>query len=148
MPKKPKFKLLASPSTPGSAWRAILRRESPAAFALAFASEPILLASVTNATVHGTVAIRKFLTSSAAVYEEFAFTAEATVAQTTYLHWKGTALGHKTLEGLTVLARDSVGLIERIELYHRPLSIALAFARELERRLGDTSTARLFADPQ
>jgi hypothetical protein len=148
MPKKPKFKLLASPSAPGSAWRAILKRESPAAFALAFASEPILVASVANATVHGAVAIRKFFTTSAGVYEEIAFTAEATVAQTTYLHWKGSALGHKTIEGLTVLARDNAGLIERIELYHRPLSIVLAFARELEKRLGDTSTARLFADPQ
>jgi len=37
------------------------------------------------------------------------------------------------------------GLIERIELYHRPLAIVLSFANELEHTLGDTLGAKLFA---
>ena len=79
------------------------------------------------------------------LYTNIAFTAEATLRQTTFLNWKGTALGQGTIGGLTVLARDEAGLIERIELYHRPLSIVLVFAKELERSLGKTLSARLFA---
>jgi hypothetical protein len=44
-----------------------------------------------------------------------------------------------------VIARDEAGKIERIELYHRPLSIVVAFSEELERRLGDTFGRKLFA---
>ena len=58
---------------------------------------------------------------------------------------KGSALGHKTIEGITVIARDEAGQIERIELYHRPLSIVVAFSEKLERRLGDTLGTKLFA---
>lgn len=148
MPKKPKFKILQVRCLPGSAWRAILKRESPQAFALAFARDPVLVASVANAAVHGTVAIRAFFATTAAMYEDIAFTAEANVGQRTFLEWKGTALGHRTIEGITVLARDTAGLIERIELYHRPLSIVLAFARELEHRLGEKRGAGLFAHPE
>jgi hypothetical protein len=132
---------------PGSAWRTILKRESPEAFASAFSKEPTLVASVANATVHGAAAIRAFFTTTAAIYEDIAFTNEANVGPYTFLEWKGQALGHKTVEGLTVLARDAAGLIERVELYHRPLSIVLAFARELEHKLGGTLGAQLFTNP-
>jgi 4-carboxymuconolactone decarboxylase len=124
---------------PGSAWRAIVQRESLEEFALAFAEDPVLVASVANAPVRGAPSIRAFFAATAAMYESIAFTAETSVGQTTFLEWSGHALGGLAIEGFTVIAHDSAGLIERVELYHRPLSIVVAFARELERRLGNNA---------
>jgi hypothetical protein len=129
---------------PGEAWRRILKRESLEMFASAFVRDPTLVASVANAPIYGAAAIRTFFSTTAAIYEDIAFTKETAVRQTTFLEWKGTALGHTTIEGITVLVRDEAGQIERIELYHRPLSIVVAFSDELQRRLGDTLGAQLF----
>jgi hypothetical protein len=133
---------------PGSAWLDIVKRDSLETFALAFAKEPMLLASVANVPIHGAAAIRAFFATTAAMYEDIAFTAEANVGRSTFLEWKGHALAHTAIEGFTVLARDATGLIERVELYHRPLSVVLAFAQELEHRLGDTLGRHLFAHLQ
>jgi hypothetical protein len=130
---------------PGAAWRAIIDRESPEAFASAFVRDPVLVASVANDAVYGAAAIRTFFKASAAIYETIAFTTEAKLGRRTILEWKGSALGRKTVEGLTIIAHDATGLIERVELYHRPLAIVLAFASELEHRLGETLGAKLFA---
>ena len=132
------------PNVPGAAWRAIINRESPEAFASAFARDPVLVASVANAAVHGAVAIRTFFKASAAIYEAIAFTTEVRLGHRTVLEWKGSGLGGKSIEGVTILAHDVPGLIERIELYHRPLAIVLAFASELEHRLGETLGTKLF----
>ena len=134
-----------TPDVPGAAWRAIINRESPEAFASAFVKDPILVASVANAAVRGAAAIRRFFGASAAIYETIAFTTEARLGDRTFLEWKGSALGGKAIEGITILGHDEPGLIERIELYHRPLAIVLAFASELEHRLGETLGAKLFA---
>jgi hypothetical protein len=133
---------------PGDAWRAILSRVSPELFAAAFVKEPVLVASVANAAVHGAAAIHDFFQVTAALYEHIAFVTEFNVAHRTFLAWSGKALGGHTVEGCTVIARDADGLIERVELYHRPLSIVVGFAQELERRLGERLGARLFAAPQ
>ena len=61
-------------------------------------------------------AIRAFFSTTTAIYETVAFTKETTAHQTTFLEWKGSALGYKTIEGITVIARDEAGQIERIEL--------------------------------
>jgi hypothetical protein len=129
----------------GEAWRTILKRESLEMFASAFVEEPVLVASVANTAIYGAAAVRTFFSTTAAIYENIGFTKEETVRQTTFLEWKGNALGQKTIEGLTVLARDEAGQIERIELYHRPLAIVVAFSEELERRLGDSLGRKLFA---
>jgi hypothetical protein len=129
---------------PGAAWRAIINRDSLESFASAFVRDPVLVASVTNATVYGVAAIRAFFKASASIYETIAFTAEANLAQRTFLEWKGTALGGKTIEGFTVINHNLAGLIERIELYHRPLAVVLAFADELGRRLDGTLGNPLF----
>ena len=134
-----------TPDVPGAAWRAILNRESLVAFASAFAGDPVLVASVANTAVHGAPAIRTFFRATAAIYESIAFTSETSLGDKTLLEWKGTALGGKAIEGATIIAHDASGLIQRIELYHRPLAIVLAFAGELERALGDTLGAKLFA---
>jgi len=134
-----------TPNVPGAAWRAIINRESPEAFASAFVKHPVLVASVANAAVNGAAAIRAFFKASAAIYETIAFTAEARLGNRTFLEWKGSALGGRAIEGITIIAHDAPGLIERIELYHRPLAIVLAFASELEHRLGETLGAKLFA---
>ena len=122
-----------------------MNRESLEAFASAFVKAPVLVASVANSSVQGAEAIRTFFRASAAIYETIAFTAETSLGQRTFLEWKGTALGGKAIEGITLLAHDASGLIERIELYHRPLAIVLAFAGELEQKLGETLGAQLFA---
>jgi hypothetical protein len=132
-------------NAPGATWRAILSRESLEAFASAFVKAPVLVASVANSAVHGAEAIRTFFQASAAIYETIAFTSEASLGHRTFLEWKGSALGGKAIEGITILAHDASALIERIELYHRPLAIVLAFAGELEQRLGETLGAKLFA---
>jgi len=130
---------------PGALWRSILSRESFDAFAAAFARDPVLVASVANGPVHGVPAIREFFKTAASIYETIAFSTEASVAQRTFLEWKGTALGGKTIEGFTVIAHDAAGLIERIELYHRPLAIVVAFAAELERKLVESMGDNLLA---
>jgi hypothetical protein len=130
---------------PGAEWRAILSRESLEKFACAFVKTPLLVASVANAPVHGAADIRRFFATSAAIYEHIAFTSEAILSHTTLLGWQGLAFGQQAIAGRTLLIRGDAGLIERIELYHRPLSMVLAFAHELERRLGETLGAHLFA---
>jgi hypothetical protein len=134
-----------TPNVPGAEWRAIINRDSPEAFALAFVKDPVLVASVANAAVHGAAAIRTFFGASAAIYETIAFTTEGRLGNRTFLEWKGSAPGGKAIEGITIIAHDAPGRIERIELYHRPLAIVLAFASELEHRLGETLGAKLFA---
>jgi hypothetical protein len=62
------------PNVPGAAWRAIINRESPAAFASAFGRDPVLVASVANAAAHGAAAIPSLFKASAAIYETIAFT--------------------------------------------------------------------------
>src|SRR5271170_5552155 len=131
--------------TPGVAWRAIINRDSLESFGAAFVRDPVLVASVANSAVYGVAAIRAFFKATAGIYETVAFTAEASLAQRTFLEWRGSALGGKTIEGFTMIAHDAAGLIERIELYHRPLAIVLAFANELECRLGETLGVKLFA---
>ena len=131
---------------PGALWRSILGRESLELFAAAFVRDPVLLASVAKGPVHGVSAIRVFFKAAASIYETIAFTTETSVAQRTFLEWKGSALGGKTIEGFTLIAHDAAGLIERIELYHRPLAIVVAFASELERRLVESAGVILFAD--
>ena len=133
------------PNVPGAAWRAIINRESPEAFASAFVKDPVLVASVANAAVHGAAAIRSFFKASAAIYETIAFTTEVRLGHRTFLEWKGSGLGGKAIEGITIITHNDPGLIERIELYHRPLAIVLAFASELEHTLGETLGAKLFA---
>ena len=130
---------------PGAAWRAIINRDSLESFATAFVRDPVLMASVSNAAVYGVAAIRAFFKASASIYETIAFTAEANLARRTFLEWKGSALGGKTIEGFTVIAHDAAGLIERIELYHRPLAIVVAFAAELERKLVESMGDNLLA---
>ena len=134
-----------TPNEPGAEWRAIINRESPEAFASAFVIDPVLVASVANSAVYGETAIRMFFRTTAAIYETIAFTAEARLGRRTFLQWKGSSLGGKTIEGLTIIVQDATGLIERVELYHRPLAIVLAFSSELEHRLGETLGAKLFA---
>lgn len=134
-----------TPNVPGAAWRAIIYRESLEAFASAFVRTPVLVASVANSGVYGAAAIRTFFKASAAIYETFAFTIETRIGDRTFLEWKGSALGGRAIQGLTIIAHDDSGLIERVELYHRPLGIVLAFASELEHRLGPTLGATLFA---
>jgi hypothetical protein len=126
---------------PGAEWRAIISRDSPESFASVFVRDPVLVASIANAAVYGAAAIHSFFKTSASMYETIDFTTESSAARRTFLEWKGTALAGKNIEGITVIARDAAGLIERIELYHRPLAIVLEFANELARRLAERPAA-------
>jgi hypothetical protein len=41
----------------------------------------------------------------------------------------------KQVRGTTILTRNHEGLIEHIQLYHRPVQVVVEFARELAKRL-------------
>ena len=62
----------------------------------------------------------------------------------TYLEWEGKAFG-KPVGGSTILTRNAAGLIESIQIYHRPFPMVLQFSAELENRLKGKLSPSLFA---
>jgi hypothetical protein len=121
--------------TPGQDWIAIVRKNGTAEFGKAFAANPTLDASVLNGPCVGVEAIAAFFAAtSGGMYETIEFTHETTDGRKTYLEWQGKAFG-KHVGGITILTRNNEGLIENIQLYHRPLQVVLEFSRELAKRL-------------
>jgi hypothetical protein len=125
----------------------IVRQNGTPAFGQAFAPYPTLEAWVLNGPCVGVAAIAAFFTAtSGGMYETIAFTHETTAGLKTYLEWQGTAFG-KPVRGTTILTRTKARLIEQIQLYHSPLPVVVAFARELAKRLqGKVDPALLHAE--
>ena len=114
---------------------AIVRKNGTAEFAKAFAPHPTLDASVLNGPCVGVEAIAAFFAAtSGGMYESIEFTHETTSGMKTYLEWQGKAFGNN-VGGITILTRNNEGLIEHIQLYHRPLQVVVEFSRELAKRL-------------
>ena len=123
---------------PGHDWIAIVRKNGTAEFGKAFAPNPTLDASVLNGPCVGVEAIAAFFAAtSGGMYETIEFTHEATNGRKTYLEWQGQAFG-KQVGGATILTRNNEGLIEHIQLYHRPLHVVVEFSCELAKRLQGT----------
>jgi hypothetical protein len=127
----------ADPSArrPGENWLALVRKSGTAEFAAAFAANPVLYTSVLSGPCAGVESIATVLkASTGGMYDTLVFTHETVDGQKTYLEWEGEAFG-KSVGGSTILTRDAAGLIQSIQIFHRPLPMVLQFSAELERRL-------------
>jgi len=119
----------------GSDWLTIVSKSGTREFAAAFTTNAVIEASVLNQALSGPAAIDAFFVATAhGLYESLRFTAQTVDSRKTYLEWEGTVFG-KEVGGTTILTRDATGLIESIQLYHRPLQVVLEFSKELAQRL-------------
>jgi hypothetical protein len=113
---------------PGEDWLGIVQKNGMPEFAAAFAANPVLYTSVMSGPCIGVEAIAAvFAATAGGMYDTLAFTHETVDGPKTYLEWEGKALG-----GTAILTRNEVGLIQSIQIYHRPLHTVLQFSAELE----------------
>jgi hypothetical protein len=126
---------------------AIVRQAGSPEFATNFAADPVFHASVLREPCAGVEAIETLLgAGTGGMYDTLVFTHETVDGPKTYLEWEGKAFG-KSVGGSTILTRNGAGLIESIQIYHRPLSMVLQFSAELENRLKGKVPSSLFATP-
>jgi hypothetical protein len=130
----PTTQSLGNDLAPGHAWSEIIKRPTLGEFSVAFTTDVALDASVLPRTVRGAPDIRAVFDATREMYDTIAFSREENSASRTYLEWEGVFGGH-LVAGATVLAKDAVGLIESIRLYHRPLFLVNEFSADLLRRL-------------
>jgi hypothetical protein len=130
----PKTQSSGNDLAPGQAWSEIIKRPTLGEFSVAFTTDVALDASVLPRTVRGAPDIRAVFDATREMYDTIAFSREENSASRTYLEWEGVFGGH-LVAGATVLAKDAVGLIESIRLYHRPLFLVNEFSADLLRRL-------------
>jgi hypothetical protein len=129
----------------GEDWLALVRKSGTPDFAAAFAANPVLHTSVLNGPCAGVETIATILgAGTGRMYDKLVFTHETVDGPKTYLEWEGTAFG-KSVGGSTILTRNAAGLIQSIQIYHRPLAMVLQFSAELENRLRGKVTPSLFA---
>ena len=131
---------------PGYAWLEIIKRPSQEAFATAFTEDSVLDASVMPRSIIGAADIWALFDATRDMYETIAFKRETITGSQTYLEWEGVFEGAQ-VAGVTILKRDSAGLIESIRLYHRPIGAVIAFSAELARRLAGKMTTDPFRRP-
>lgn len=120
-------------SQPAAAWLAIVSRSTLQAFSLAFSADPVLEATVVAKPVRGVIAIYEFFCATRSMYDRIAFVHEMRSGDRAYLEWEGVFQG-KGVSGVTILADDRDGAIERIRLFHYPFWQLNAFSAELVRR--------------
>ncbi len=118
----------------GQDWLEIIRRPTPEAFASAFTEDVALVTSVASAPIVGPVAVRHFFDATRAMYDTIAFSHETGAGSRTCLEWRGKFQG-RDVAGVTILCRDTQGLIEGIQLFHSPFEQVMAFSAELAHRL-------------
>src|SRR5713226_19324 len=137
---------ISTPSRlPGAAWREIAKKSGTKEFAAAFEPNAVLETSVLNGPCAGVDAIAAFFAATAGgMYDALAFTHETIDGPKTYLEWEGKAFG-KDVGGSTILTRNEAGLIQSIQIYHRPLPMVLQFSAELQNRLKGKVSPSLFA---
>src|ERR1700752_1101440 len=120
---------------PGEDWIAIVRKSGMPEFAAAFAANPVLHTSVLSGPCVGIEAVATVIAASTgSMYDTLVFTHETVDGPKTYLEWEGNAFG-KSVGGATILTRNEAGLIQSIQIYHRPLHMVLQFSAEPETRL-------------
>jgi hypothetical protein len=129
----------------GDGWIAIVRKSGTPEFAAAFAANPVLYASVLSEPCAGVELVETVIAASTGgMYDSLVFTQETVDGPRTYLEWEGKAFG-KSVGGSTILTRNASGLIENIQIYHRPLLMVLRFSAALENRLRGQVSPSLFA---
>jgi hypothetical protein len=130
---------------PGENWIAIVRKSGLPEFAAAFAANPVLHTSVMSGPCVGVEAVATVIAASTgSMYDTLVFTHETVDGPKTYLEWEGNAFG-KSVGGSTILTRNAAGLIQSVQIYHRPLPMVLQFSAELENRLKGKVSPSLFA---
>jgi len=130
---------------PGDDWITLVRKSGTPEFASAFAANPVLHTSVLAGPCVGVDAIATIIkASTGGMYDALTFTHETVDGPKTYLEWEGKAFGNSVAGG-TILTRDASGLIQSIQIYHRPLPMVLRFSAELEDRLMGKVPRSLFA---
>lgn len=137
--------LASSGPKAGEGWIAIVRKSGTPEFAAAFDANPVLYASVLSEPCAGVELVETVIAASTGgMYDTLVFTQETVDGPRTYLEWEGKAFG-KSVGGSTILTRNASGLIENIQIYHRPLPMVLQFSAELENRLRGQVSPNLFA---
>ena len=131
---------------PGQDWIAVVGKNGTSEFATAFVAQPVLHASVLNAPCIGVEPIAAFFAVTSGMYDRLAFTHETKDGSKICLEWEGKVFG-EDVAGTTILTRNDAGLIESVQLYHRPLHILVRFSAELGRRLQGKLDAALFDIP-
>ena len=131
---------------PGQDWIAVVGKNGTSEFATAFVAQPVLHASVLNAPCIGVEPIAAFFAVTSGMYDRLAFTHETKDGSKICLEWEGKVFG-EDVAGTTILTRNDAGLIESVQLYHRPLNIVVRFSAELGRRLQGKLDAALFDIP-
>ena len=116
-------------------WTQAFERKSADAFALAFAPDIVLEASVLARPIAGLERVKTIMAAASTIYESLAFTHEAANGQRNYLEWKAEAFGGEKLFGITILTKNDDGKIVHAAIHHRPLNAALKFSAELGRRV-------------
>jgi pimeloyl-ACP methyl ester carboxylesterase len=116
-------------------WTQAFERKSADAFALAFAPDIVLEASVLARPIAGLEQVKTIMAAASTIYESLAFTHEAANGQRNYLEWKAEAFGGEKLFGITILTKNDDGKIVHAAIHHRPLNAALKFSAELGRRV-------------
>jgi hypothetical protein len=131
---------------PGQDWIAVVGKNGTREFATAFVAQPVLHASVLNAPCIGVEPIAAFFAVTSGMYDRLAFIHETKDSSKICLEWEGRVFG-EDVAGTTILTRNDAGLIESVQLYHRPLHIVVRFSSELGRRLQGKLDAALFDIP-
>jgi N-ethylmaleimide reductase len=122
------------PNLPGHAWTEIIKRPTKEGFAAAFSEDVALDTSIANRPIIGASDIRHFFDASRTMYDTLHFTHETSTGSRTCLEWEGKFRG-ADIAGTTILAFDPSGVIDGIQLYHRPYTQLVAYSAELGRRL-------------
>lgn len=116
-------------------WTQAFADKSEDSFADAFADNVILEASVLVRPIEGRDCVKSVMATASNVYEALTFTHQVESAQQTYLEWEAKAFGGQSLSGMTILTKNSDGLIVHIAIHHRPLDAVLNFSIEMRERL-------------
>jgi hypothetical protein len=130
-------------SAPGQAWLEIIQRPTEEAFAMAFAKDVVLDASIARRPIIGAADTRRFFEASRTMYDTIRFTHETRAGSRTCLEWEGRFRG-ADIAGTTILAFDASGAIESIQLYHWPYNQMVAYSAELGHRLMGLVDASIF----
>jgi hypothetical protein len=125
---------ISQPNPPGHTWTEILKRPTQEAFAAAFAKNVVIDTSIATRSIVGPVDLRAFFEASRTMYDDIHFTHETNSGSRTCLEWQGKFQGDD-IAGTTILAFDATGVIESIQLYHRPYEQVIAYSAELGSRL-------------
>jgi len=127
---------MSSEIKPGAAWRAVVAEADFETFSSAFSDTVRLEMSAIDKPIVGAERLRRYFDASRSMFDGLAFTKESVSHERTYLEWEGRFQG-RSISGTTILVRNDAGLIDRIQIYQRPLEQVIAFSTALSGRLAD-----------